>query len=337
LKGVAVTLSNLFGRLGAIGISGVIFGLAGFCSNAYAAAPGPDDCKGCHESYVDSYAKSIHGQKGHPNSPENAGGCAVCHGDGAAHISAGGGRGVGGIKNPNSKTLSANEKSETCLACHSTSRNLAFWDSGKHKKNDVSCNNCHSIHAQRTAGNDKMLKTSNPSISPYVTTVRQLQYETCVTCHKDIRTAILKTSHHPIIEGKLKCSDCHNPHGSLSPAMVKNDSVNDLCLSCHAEKRGPFISEHPPVAENCLNCHSPHGSQHNKLLAEKMPLLCQDCHGGNSHPTQIWNQKDAFAPFGSTALGTANGPRFVGRSCLNCHPTIHGSNAPANYGQHFFR
>jgi DmsE family decaheme c-type cytochrome len=185
-----------------------------------------------------------------------------------------------------------------------------------------------------------MLKTSNPSISPYVTTVRQLQYETCNNCHKDIRTAILKPAHHPIVEGKVKCSDCHNPHGALSPAMVKSDSINNLCITCHAEKRGPFINEHPPVAENCIACHTPHGSNHAKLLLQKMPLLCQDCHEGASHLGQIWNQKDTFAPYGTTggSIGTlANGPRFIGRSCLNCHTQIHGSNAPSNQGQRFLR
>ena len=43
----------------------------------------------------------------------------------------------------------------------------------------------------------------------------------CGTCHQQIRAATLKPSHHPIIEGKVKCSDCHNPHGALTPAMLQ--------------------------------------------------------------------------------------------------------------------
>jgi predicted CXXCH cytochrome family protein len=66
--------------------------------------------------------------------------------------------------------------------------------------------------------------------------------------------------------------------------MLKAESYQDLCISCHADKRGPWIHEHPPVMENCATCHTPHGSAHNRLLAQKPPALCADCHpGGHTH------------------------------------------------------
>ena len=104
----------------------------------------------------------------------------------------------------------------------------------------------------------------------------------------------MKPSHHPILEGKVKCSDCHNPHGALTPAMVKHESVNQQCFSCHADKRGPYMFGHPPVEENCLTCHTPHGSSHNKLLNEKVPNLCQDCHVQGRHPTAYYGQNQAW-------------------------------------------
>lgn len=287
------------------------------------AATAPEVCKKCHEDQYDSYAASIHGQKGNLKGPSNAGGCETCHGNAEAHVKAKGGRGVGGILGFDNKAITAEKKSGVCLTCHEGNRNLTFWDSGKHKKNDVACSNCHSIHG----GN--ILKKTDPSVSPYVTTVRQLQYETCVTCHRQVRSQLLKTSHHPIVEGKLKCSDCHNPHGALSHAMVKNESVNQLCSSCHAEKRGPFIWEHPPVEENCLTCHNSHGSNHNKLLNERVPNLCQDCHDWSRHPGSFYSSSGGWA-------GTAN-TRLIARGCVNCHSEIHGSNAPGNYGQKFVR
>jgi predicted CXXCH cytochrome family protein len=100
--------------------------------------------------------------------------------------------------------------------------------------------------------------------------------------------------------------------------------------------------EHPPVEQNCLNCHNSHGSSHNKLLNEKVPTLCQDCHDAGRHPgtfydgSQGWQKPYTVAPPGQTY---SNGPntRFIARACLNCHNSIHGSNAPANRGQFFTR
>ena len=39
----------------------------------------------------------------------------------------------------------------------------------------------------------------------------------------------------------MTCSDCHNVHGSVGPALAKRDSTNETCYTCHAEKRGPFV------------------------------------------------------------------------------------------------
>jgi DmsE family decaheme c-type cytochrome len=161
------------------------------------------------------------------------------------------------------------------------------------------------------------------------------QQEVCFTCHRDIRGLVARPSHHPIVEGKVKCTSCHNPHGALSPAMVNAESIKELCTTCHADKRGPFMFEHPPVEESCLNCHNPHGSRSVKLLNEKVPNLCQDCHDASSHPGTMY---DADANFKAPS-GPTSGPnsRFIARSCLNCHNEIHGSNSPAGRGRRFVR
>ena len=148
--------------------------------------------------------------------------------------------------------------------------------------------------------------------------------EVCFGCHVDIRVAVSKRSHHPIIEDKVSCSSCHSPHGSLSRHMVKADDPQQLCFTCHADKRGPYVYEHPPVAENCLTCHTPHGSIHAKLLTEKVPNLCQDCHDWQRHPGTPYDAKTAFT-------GSSPSNRFFGRACLNCHGAIHGSNTFENH------
>jgi predicted CXXCH cytochrome family protein len=45
----------------------------------------------------------------------------------------------------------------------------------------------------------------------------------------------------PLLEGKIACSDCHDPHGSPTAPLIRGDTVNQMCHSCHAEKRGPFL------------------------------------------------------------------------------------------------
>ena len=208
--------------------------------------------------------------------------CQACHGSAAEHLK-------DPVKNkmtanPFQKGATADQRTAVCQTCHSGNRNLAFWTSGKHELNDVTCSNCHSIHGKALA----------PTINKFVTTFRPNQAEMCANCHQPIRAATLKPSHHPIPEGKVKCTDCHNPHGALTPAMVKQPTINDQCYSCHADKRGPYVFNHPPVEENCATCHNPHGSVHAKLLNESAPNLCQDCHDWSRHPGTIYGAAGAL-------------------------------------------
>ena len=298
-----------------------------------AQQPGEPVCVKCHEAAYPGMALTKHGAKGDSRTPFGSGReCQACHGDASEHLKA-------PTKNPMPQRFKpeapAAEKSGVCLTCHAGNRHLTFWESGRHSKNDVSRNNCHNVHAAPPpAAASGALQRRDPTVSPFVTTVRQLEYETCTQCHKQIRSQLLKPSHHPIIEGKVKCSDCHNPHGALSHAMVKNESVNQLCTTCHADKRGPYMWEHPPVEQNCLTCHNSHGSSHNKLLNEKVPNICQDCHDWSRHPGTFYDGSQGWQR--PPAQG---GPstRFIARSCTNCHNAIHGSNAPANRGQFFTR
>jgi len=294
---------------------------------------GDAKCTRCHdeeEEYpVLDIAKTRHGGASRTSGMT----CTSCHGDSERHVN----KPADAIERPRpdrvfgkkGERTRADQRAGACLACHASDRHLAFWESGRHKKNDVACDSCHVIHEAKNTP----LRKDNPSITPFVTTSRQLQYETCTNCHRQIRAQLLKPSHHPILEGKLACTNCHNPHGALSHAMIKDESVNQLCTSCHADKRGPYMQEHPPVEENCLTCHNSHGSLHNKLLSERVPNLCQDCHDAARHPGSFYSGNQGF---GSTAPGAPN-TRLVGRGCLNCHTNIHGSNAPAMRGKFFLR
>lgn len=117
----------------------------------------------------------------------------------------------------------------------------------------------------------------------------------------------------------MVCTGCHEPHGTMAEAQLRRVTVNETCLECHAEKRGPYLWIHPPVAENCLSCHTAHGSLHASLLTMKPPRLCQTCHNEPLHVSSAHNS------LGNTFLPD----RFVfNRGCDNCHQ-VHGSNSPS--------
>ena len=252
-------------------------------------------CAKCHEEMAAKFLHSFHEHmwKGQGRSQANV--CQTCHGPADRHL-----------QNPSRETIvsfgpksaqSPEEQSRVCLGCHASFKEVANWEMSEHKRNDIACVSCHTIHA----------------INP-----KPNQPEVCFGCHHDIKMQANKFSHHPVIEGKIKCSDCHNTHGTLSRHMIRAENVNQLCYQCHADKRGPFIWEHPPVEENCATCHNPHGSRHENLLVEKVPNLCQDCHSDSQHPGTPYDAKSSF-------LGSNPSNRFYARSCLNCHGNIHGS------------
>lgn len=287
-------------------------------------------CANCHEAQWNSIDLSPHGAK----TGADGGMCQACHGDASAHLKD---PTKNKPNNPFGKGGTADARTAVCQTCHSGNRNLAFWTSGKHQLNDVTCSNCHSIHGKSLA----------PTINKFVTTFLPNQADICANCHQPIRAATLKPSHHPIPEGKVKCSDCHNPHGAITPAMLKQPTINDQCYSCHADKRGPYVFNHPPVEENCATCHNPHGSVHRALLNESAPNLCQDCHDWSRHPGTIYGAAGAFncQPGDTTAAcaGRTGQPnpsvnnRLVSRACVNCHSAVHGSNAPGNRGKYLTR
>lgn len=299
---------GLFSMLSATILAAGLMVSSGF-PTAQAAGPGPEVCQNCHAAQVESYAASKHSTKGDARSPASAGACSTCHGDGSAHVKAGGGKGAGGIVNPGSKSLAADQKNGVCLTCHQKGR--ISWQGSKHQTNDVACSSCHSIHQ----GKDKVLN-------------KAAQTEVCFACHKTERAQMNRASTHQVRSGQLGCSSCHNPHGTSGPSQLVKNTVNETCYTCHAEKRGPFLWEHLVASDNCSNCHTPHGSNHAPLLKARAPNLCASCHLTSSgHPNQLRS--------GVGVAATGANAQTVYRSCLNCHTQVHGSNHPS--GPRFVR
>ncbi len=250
----------------------------------------PTVCATCHEDYMKAYSGTRHAQAFRGKLPE-AGDCESCHGPRSKHV-----------ENPTNdldhRKLSTAQQSGICLQCHEGGARMG-WKGAAHAAADVSCSSCHYVMDRKSS--EALL-------------IREQGKDTCATCHGDVRAQMLKTSHHPVREGRIDCSDCHNVHGSAGPAALKAATVNDTCTTCHAEKRGPFVWEHAPVRESCLTCHEAHGSSNRSLLVAKDPFLCLQCHSYGGH---------------------INLPRYnrvsnsYGTGCSNCHVSAHGSNHPS--------
>jgi DmsE family decaheme c-type cytochrome len=303
-------LGALFKRLGTLGVAALALGMVG-AGSAYAAGPGPEACAGCHEAQVANYNDSVHGQKGNLRGPANAGECSTCHGDATEHAKAGGGRGVGGIKNPGGKSasLATDDKNAICLGCHAGGSKRTHWEGSVHQTRGNACTSCHTMHTK-----DKVL-------------AKLTQPEVCFTCHKQQRVEVNRTFRHPILEGKVACSDCHNPHGSISRALMKRDSVVETCYQCHAEKRGPFVHAHEPVNEDCSICHNPHGTVADSMLKTRPPFLCHQCHTPHGGVIATLRGQPGVTTGALTGKHSINVTQA--RGCLNCHTQIHGTNNPS--------
>jgi DmsE family decaheme c-type cytochrome len=265
---------------------------------------GDEVCLSCHEALREGltaeYAHTIHAKVLTPETGRNAlqkKGCEACHGPGHAHVEAGGGPGtMRSFASDDPSELAAD--ADVCLSCHKGGAQL-YWNGSPHDGNEVGCTGCHTLMKNESHRNQLS---------------HAKQRDTCQGCHLIENARQYRNAHMPVREDKMSCTSCHNPHGSLADSLINQHTVNENCYSCHAEKRGPYLWEHPPVNEDCLNCHDPHGTTRDQMLKMGAPRLCQSCHISIFHPSDPRAPDDRFV---------------VGSSCLQCHPNIHGSNHPS--------
>jgi DmsE family decaheme c-type cytochrome len=251
---------------------------------------GAQVCATCHDDVLGAFGDTPHGREFRLGRTPAEGECESCHGPRSKHVD-----------EPGSElaweTFGAAGQSAVCLQCHEGGARMG-WRAGAHHSSEVSCTSCHQVMA---AHSERDLL-----VEPVVR-------EACYSCHIEVRAQMSKISHHPVREGRMDCADCHNPHGAEA-AMLRTATINDTCLTCHAEKRGPFVWEHAPVRESCANCHEPHGSTNRSLLTRKDSFLCLQCHSYGGH-INLPRYNRTSNPYGS--------------GCVNCHITPHGSNHPS--------
>jgi predicted CXXCH cytochrome family protein len=179
-------------------------------------------------------------------------------------------------------------------------------------KDQTGCESCHgpgSRHISVGGGRDRFI--INPG--------RDAQ--ACLTCHLQVHAEFNLPQHHPVLEGKMNCVQCHDPHGSdirkASGAGLAMARLNESCAPCHREQSRPRVYEHHALREGCTTCHNPHGSINAKMLVERDNNLCLKCH--------------AQMPGSASELfiGRVDHSLFATRGACwsaGCHTAIHGSN-----------
>ena len=216
--------------------------------------------------------------------------------------------------------------SEKCSECHEEiTRNFRTATHARLKApgdnaREIGCESCHgpgSLHVNSGGARQSII---NPQKSP----------EACFQCHLEVRSQFQLPHRHPVLEGKMSCSDCHDPHvgmpikggGTNVQQRLRGGSFafmsqNETCFQCHTVQRGPFVYEHEALRQGCVVCHSPHGSVNQRLLTTRNATLCLKCH--------LQQQTEP----GKIVIGDVDHSGFLQQgTCWSagCHEEPHGSN-----------
>jgi DmsE family decaheme c-type cytochrome len=206
-----------------------------------------------------------------------------------------------------------------CADCHTNiARTFHGSPHARFQKNDdpkwaelAGCESCHgagSKHVAAGGGRGKFI------INP------RKDAASCLQCHLEVHAQFSLPQHHPVLEKKMNCVQCHDPHGKeiFKPAGgLAMARQNQQCAECHRDQSRVFVFEHAAMREGCVACHSPHGSFNDKMLVERDANLCLKCH------SQI--QSTA----GQTVIGKMDHSSFLRRGTCwtaGCHTAVHGSN-----------
>lgn len=290
---------------------------------------GVEACVECHRVRVEQFSKTVHARTAVAGAKLDTG-CESCHGPGRAHTEAEKEAERDSTKDKAAaKRLifgfhgSPAENTARCLACHNTSRDHDLFARSEHKLQGISCDQCHASHLViRGQPVEPALAQAEFFTTPKIraeenrwlnqSLLKKPQPDLCFSCHRTVQAQFALPTHHRVPEGLMKCTDCHNPHGTLTRPLLRKTNW-EACVACHVEKRGPFAFEHPSVkVEGCVICHTPHGSVNRTLLLRRESrFLCLQCH---------------VAPFAANVPHGRLDYRTRGE-CVRCHAAIHGTNS----------
>jgi DmsE family decaheme c-type cytochrome len=270
---------------------------------------GSEACGVCHEDIFKAFTKTPHHIVDGTDKKRGFDGraCESCHGPGAKHAAS---AAAADIRNPGK--LTAVQTDRLCLTCHVNQPTQIGRLQSSHARDQVACTTCHTIHATAPA---VLVALKTEDIN-----------KQCESCHLNVASQFQKPFHHKLPEGAMSCVDCHNPHGSIQPAMMQSFGANEPgCLNCHGDKRGPFTFEHGPVRfEGCSTCHAAHGSANARMLDRpQVQQVCLECH--SNLPNAPAARTLGVVP---PAFHDLRSPQF--QNCTVCHQKIHGSYVDRN-------
>jgi predicted CXXCH cytochrome family protein len=101
----------------------------------------------------------------------------------------------------------------------------------------------------------------------------------CYYCHADKKNLQEMKYVHPVVT--QGCTECHDPHGGPSVAMLP-DEGSALCVDCHtavgAQVTDPSTTHAAITDGGCAACHDPHGTGNYKMLHLSEKRFCVSCH-----------------------------------------------------------
>jgi DmsE family decaheme c-type cytochrome len=260
------------------------------------ASPPSEVCLGCHAGQDTTLAATPHRLRDGGTGKAGARiACASCHAPDSRHWE----EDPTQYPMPVPSKLGAAAEGRVCSACHQNSHQQNMQESNVHARNDVACSGCHSVHGSTRHA---LLKADQPGL--------------CLSCHARVEGQFARSYRHPVNDGVVKCSECHQTLDETRRELAQNG--NSACVKCHGEFEGPFVFEHQATVDysteegGCLSCHEPHGSNVPRML--KQPLeaprfqLCTQCHSVPGHDSN-----------------PMHGTRWAGMACNQCHTDIHGS------------
>lgn len=285
------------------------------------------NCEGCHVTGV-RVGKS--GNQFISSSTEIGIGCEECHGPGAAHVSSGGGNG-NSIINPEYMTVKM--ANQVCSQCHTRVVSMP-GDNGANFETGypaiVDGDEIIPYVFGKDLGVYMSLTTLDGSVAPGYWNDDDSSFG------EDASKNIHSKKHHQqsldfarsnhFLNIGLKCFDCHSPHSgsNVNQLRLENDN-NDLCLSCHPDKKemGVDVATSRELNVHTKHIWDPEGSKASRCSGCHMPKTAKsavftDIH---SHVFDIIKPATSLAMAEKNdAAGVENGDsNVIMNACFSCH------------------